>query len=62
MSDTTNYTRPEDKARWGFSGNADEIKVAPQTVGETLEEGEEVSIDAKPAAKASHKNGGGAKK
>lgn len=29
------YVDPNDKARWGFSGSDSEIKVGPQTVGET---------------------------
>lgn len=29
------YVDPNDKARWGFSGSDGEIKVGPETVGET---------------------------
>ncbi|WP_312158116.1 HeH/LEM domain-containing protein [Pantoea piersonii] len=29
------YVDPNDKARWGFAGSDGEIKVGPQTVGET---------------------------
>lgn len=61
-SNQDNYTRPEDKARWGFGGTAKEIKVAPQTVGETPEQGglESDATGDKEATEA-RKNGGGAK-
>ena len=30
-----NYMNPNDKARWGFSGTAKDVKVGTETVGET---------------------------
>lgn len=60
MAQTDNYTRPEDKARWGFGGTADEIKVGPEKVGDTLEEGEKVSGTTTVAdVQAARHNGGG---
>lgn len=60
-SNDDNYTFPEDKARWGFgAGPGGQVTVGPQTVGETLEDGEKVSGPATVSdVQAPRKNGGG---
>ena len=60
-SNADNYIRPEDKARWGFGGTKSKIEVGPQTVGETLEDGETVSGSTTVAdVQEARNNGGGA--
>lgn len=61
MPDNDNYTRPEDKARWGFSGSLEGgIKIGEKTVGETLEDGEKVSgATTLSDVQAPRNNGGG---
>jgi hypothetical protein len=55
-----NYTRPHDKARWGFGGTADKIELAQNTVGETPEQGVPGEGKARTKPKAARDNGGGA--
>lgn len=57
MADQTNYTRPEDKARWGFGGKVGKI---------TIETPDDVTpivglAPVEPDDKGAHKHGGGAK-
>lgn len=55
-----NYTRPEDKARWGFAGTANKITIGDQTVGETPEQGEVESVaSGGKDVQAPRNNGGG---
>lgn len=59
MSDETNYTRPEDKARWGFGGSIDEITMetpADSDAPKSVKSGKKKSGE----NEASH-NGGGNK-
>ncbi|MBS3184541.1 hypothetical protein JIQ88_05615 [Pseudomonas sp. PCH44] len=51
-----NHIDPNNKARWGFGGNAGKITVGPQTVGET---GGVESILTEPDNSGAHNNGGG---
>ena len=51
------YMNPNDKARWGYSGTLDEIKVAEQTVGET---GGVEHARSEPEDEGARNNGGGA--
>jgi len=55
-----NYTRPQDKARWGFGGTAEKIELAQNTVGETPEQGVPGEGKPKTKPKAARDNGGGA--
>ena len=59
-----NYTRPEDKARWGFAGTANKITIGDQTVGETPEQGEVESVASgdKDVQEPRHNGGGDASK
>lgn len=52
-----NYMNPNDKARWGFSGTTDEIKVGEQTVGDT---GGVEHARSEPEDEGARNNGGGA--
>jgi len=54
-----NYTRPQDKARWGFGGTADKIELGQQTVAETPEQGTPKPARSKKGAAAAQNNGGG---
>ena len=51
------YMNPNDKARWGYSGKKDDIKIGEQTVGETggVEHGR-----SEPEDEGARNNGGGA--
>lgn len=49
-----NYILPEQKARWGFSGTKDEIKVG------VAQEVEKTTKPAKSDESSARKNGGGA--
>lgn len=51
-----NHIDPNNKARWGFGGNAGKITVGPQTVGET---GGVESVLTEPDNSGAHNNGGG---
>lgn len=52
------YMNPNDKARWGYSGTKDEIKVGEETVGET---GGVDHVRSEPEDEAARNNGGGVK-
>lgn len=51
------YMNPNDKARWGYSGTLDEIKVGEKTVGET---GGVEHARSEPEDEGARNNGGGA--
>lgn len=51
------YMNPNDKARWGYSGTLNNIKVGEQTVGDT---GGVEHVRSEPENDAARNNGGGA--
>lgn len=51
------YMNPNAKARWGYAGKKDEIKIGEQTVGET---GGVDHVRSEPKDEAARNNGGGA--
>lgn len=54
-----NYTRPQDKARWGFGGTAEKIELAQKSVGETPEQGIPGEGTSNTGLEGARDNGGG---